>query len=98
MPTALLSAVVVLLALILASLWAVLYQLVKQQGRLLLRLDDVERRLGVEGSSAGISAGLQIAARADRKTPAGLPVGTPLPSFRVPDLTGRSVALEGFQG
>jgi hypothetical protein len=36
----LLSAVVALLGLILLSLWFVLYQLVKQQGRMLLRLDD----------------------------------------------------------
>jgi len=78
---------VILLALILISLWAVLYQLVKQQGRLMLRQDEVEHRL----MHAGLlpNGGVQ---------PNELAVGTQVPSFRLPDLTGETRALEDFRG
>lgn len=79
-----LKLVVLLLGLILVSLWVVLYQLIKQQGRMLLRLDHLDH----EGAHAG-------AARAQS---AGLPVGTPIAAFRMPDLTGKQVALEDFRG
>jgi peroxiredoxin len=92
---------VVLLGLVLVSqigLWAVLYQVVRQQGRLLLRLDELARRsvpapLGAESSAAETNGqSVQPAA------PIGLPAGTiPLP-FRLPDLTGRLVGLEDFRG
>jgi peroxiredoxin len=101
MPTALLGAVVVLLALILASLWAVLYQLVKQQGRLLLRLEDVERRIGEGTAPASVTAGLQIARPSEAPAgpdPRSLPVGTPFPDFQLRDLEGRRVALADLQG
>lgn len=85
---ALLTTTVVLLGLILVSLWVVLYQLVKQQGRLLLRQDDLESRL----------TGAVRAAPTVEVQPKGLPVGTPVPPFRLPDLTGKTVSLEDFQG
>ena len=44
-------------AIILISLWTILYQVVKQQGRLLLRLDDLDRRLSHAGLGAGPEAG-----------------------------------------
>jgi len=82
-------AVVVLLVLILASGWAVLfllYQIIKQQGRLLLRLDGIDDQLG---------------ALAPQRKPAvspGLPVGELFPSFQLPDLDGRQLALEDLRG
>jgi peroxiredoxin len=81
--------VAVLLALILVSVWAVLYvlfQVIKQQGRLLLRLDTLENNLGV-GSQGMMQA-----------EPQGLEVGTAFDSFNLPDLKGQQVALEDFRG
>jgi peroxiredoxin len=72
-------------ALILISLWTILYQVVKQQGRLLLRLDELDRRL----SHAGLGA-------ADGQD--GLEVGTSVSLPRVPDLEGRMVSLDDYRG
>ena len=83
----LLVAAVVLLVVTLISLWTVFYQLIKQQGRMLLRLDAVERRLAQAGRGAGGKA-----------EPQGLTVGTPIAPFRLPDLKGREVGLEELKG
>lgn len=85
----LLTAVVVLLFLILITLWLVLYQLVKQQGRMLLRLDEME------GGSPAIAHGTVGMAQIG---PRGLGVGKPFDSFSLPDLTGQTVALDDFRG
>jgi peroxiredoxin len=80
----------VLLGLILVSAWGVLfllYQIIKQQGRLLLRLDGIEQHLGLRAPAGGAPA-----------MPAGLAVGTPFAPFKLPDLTGKEVALEDFRG
>jgi peroxiredoxin len=71
-------------ALAAAGLAALLYQLVQQQGRLLLRLDEVERRLGLEP--------------VEDQSRRGLAAGTALPAFELPDLQGRPVALEQLRG
>jgi peroxiredoxin len=92
MDQTLLVVIVILLGLILLSLWLVLYQLVKQQGRMLLHLDDVERRLANAGHGV-ITSGVQI-----ERTPTGLDVGTPLESFSLPHLMGQTVSLEDFRG
>jgi peroxiredoxin/predicted Fe-S protein YdhL (DUF1289 family) len=75
----------VLLGLVLVSAWGVLfllYQIIKQQGRLLLRLDGIEQHLGILAPAM----------------PAGLAVGKPFPAFKLPDLDGKEVALEAFLG
>jgi peroxiredoxin len=75
----------VLLGLILVSAWGVLfllYQIIKQQGRLLLRLDGIEQHLGILAPAM----------------PAGLDVGKLFPAFKLPDLDGKEVALEAFRG
>lgn len=89
MEQALLTAMVVLLSLILFSLWLVLYQLVKQQGRMLLRLDVLEGRA---------PAGIQGNARAVQVGPSGLSVGKEFEAFTLPDLEGRTVSLADFRG
>jgi peroxiredoxin len=61
------------------------YQLVRQNGRILLRLEAIEERLG-KGSAD------------DRRKPAGLPVGAPAPDFELPDLTGGRRKLSEFRG
>jgi peroxiredoxin len=79
--------VAALLALLLASqlaLWAVLYQVVKQQGRLLLRLDDLK---------APATELPVVPAQ-----PPGPAVGAPVAPFELPDLSGRQLALEAFRG
>jgi peroxiredoxin len=86
---------VILLGLILISLWVFIYQLMKQQGRLLLRLDNVEEQLGYPrrgGNSRG--------APANRVQPEvlELPIGTAVSHFRLPDITGKVVGLEEFRG
>jgi len=78
-------AVIVLLVLILISsigLWFVLYQVVKQQGRMLLRLDEIGQH--INGAAV--------------PEPQGLSVGTQFDSFALPDLTGQTITLEQFRG
>jgi len=79
-----------LLLFILASLWIGLYQLFKQQGRILLRLDHLEKL----GSAA--QTGLEKPGEAD--DPGSLPPGSHFPGFNSPDLAGTAVALEDFRG
>jgi peroxiredoxin len=61
------------------------YQLVRQNGRILLRLEAIEERL------AGHPA-------EDRRKPAGLPIGAPAPDFELPDLAGVRRKLSDFRG
>src|SRR4051812_16332781 len=61
------------------------YQLVRQNGRILLRLESLERRLGAR-------------APAQRREPGGLSVGTIAPEFELPDLAGARRRLSEFRG
>src|SRR5437764_4211653 len=61
------------------------WQLLRQNGRLLLRLDELEKRL--DALEFGESA-----------EPAGLPVGSVAPQFELPDLAGKIRTLEQFRG
>ena len=87
----LLATVALLLCLVLTAL----YQVVKQQGRLLLRLDEIENRLQ---SASHPVAGPTFLGDDDPAEPQELPVGTTFPSFRLPDLKGQSVGLDDFTG
>jgi peroxiredoxin len=87
----LLGTIVALLALILASLWIVLYQLVRQQGRLLLRIDRAEHHVAFNAFPPGLAAP-QVAG------PRSLPPGDAAPAFELPDIAGRTVALRDFLG
>jgi peroxiredoxin len=73
------------------ALWLVLLQVVQQQGRILLRLDQLGQRGGVPGD--GLPAG-----GAPPAQPPGLAVGSPLGNFRLPDLSGRLVSPAEWRG
>src|SRR5262245_4129551 len=61
------------------------YQLIRQNGRILLRLETIEERLGGQHAE-------------DRRKPAGLPIGAPAPEFELPDLVGVRRKLSEFRG
>lgn len=64
------------------------YQLARQNGRILLRLEVFEERLAQRESTP---------ARAPNR-PSGLPVGSPAPAFDLPDLNGNRVVPEQLRG
>ena len=67
----------------------VLLQFFRQNGRLLLRIETLEARLG--------AANLGVAAPAPALVPShGLPVGSPAPSFELPNVQGGTATLEKF--
>jgi peroxiredoxin len=61
------------------------YQLVRQNGRILLRLEAIEKKLAPR-------------APAQRREAGGLPVGTLAPDFELPDLAGTRRKLSEFRG
>ena len=61
------------------------WQLLRQNGRILLRLDELEKRLNELEFGEG-------------EEPAGLPVGTEAPGFELPDLAGERQSLAQFLG
>jgi peroxiredoxin len=63
---------------------ALLAQVLRQQGRMLLRFEAIEERLGI-----GAPRSTPIPSRA------GLAPGTPAPTFTLPDLDGASTSLDG---
>jgi len=80
------------LILTLAFAWLVIlsgswlgWQLVRQNGRMLLRLDDLEKRLN------------ELEFGGDDK-PEGLPLGSDAPDFELPDLAGERKSLTQFRG
>ena len=61
------------------------WQLLRQNGRLLLRVEELEKRLdALEFGEPG--------------APPGLPLDSPAPNFELPDLEGRPIALAQFRG
>lgn len=67
--------------------WLV-YQLVCQNGRILLRLESIEKQLGLRGGPGNGS---------ERPEDDGLPVGMAAPDFELPDLTGARRKLSEFR-
>src|SRR5262245_55014587 len=61
------------------------YQLVRQNGRILLRLESIEKQIGTRAGAKPREAG-------------SLPVGTAAPDFELPDLAGVRRKLSGFRG
>jgi len=77
------------LALVAAEGW-VLLQMLRQQGRLLLRLDTLEAKLT---SVTGITP---ASANPQEEPVAGLLIGTPAPTFRIKGLHGEKLTLESL--
>jgi methylamine dehydrogenase accessory protein MauD len=71
---------------LLAVQWLFLVGLLRQNGRLLARLEAVEERLG--------AAGLVPSENGAAGQAAGLPVGEPAPDFGLMDLNGEEIALD----
>jgi peroxiredoxin len=92
----LLVAVLVLVSMTLVSFWLLLYQVIKQQGRLLIRLDALEARL-LDGVQIGVSRDGD-GSRTRTALPVGLPVGTAVERLQLTDLDGKIVDLEDFRG
>ncbi len=86
-----LTAAAVGLALLAFAAW-LLVQMLRQQGRILLRLDALEA--SVKGAPADGGAGAQQAPTA---APAGLAVGTPAPNFRLNGLRGEILTLDALR-
>jgi thiol-disulfide isomerase/thioredoxin len=83
---------IVACALVVAEGWMIL-QMLRQQGRLLVRLDEMEaevRRIGQSGT-AGLPAALP------GPTGPGLAVGSPAPAFSLPGLYGEVIPLEALR-
>jgi len=74
-------------ALTLITLCFFLFQLFQQQGRILLRLDGLERNTAGLSHDSGAEPG-----------PSGPAVGTPIEDFQLSDLTGKKVSLSDFRG
>jgi peroxiredoxin len=66
------------------------FQLVRQNGRILVRLEALEQRLKPIEPAAARAAAPSV--------PAGLPVGSVAPAFELPDLAGSRRALSAFRG
>jgi peroxiredoxin len=78
--------------LIAVGTWLV-YQLARQNGRILLRLEAIDERLSPR----------EVLRKTDRpqkrhREAVGLPVGTPAPDFELPDLTGVRHKLSDYHG
>ncbi len=67
------------------------YQLIRQNGRILLRLEELEQRLGHPAAAPAVPA-------AAPSGPNGLALGSAAPPFALPDLDGVRVALEQLRG
>jgi peroxiredoxin len=77
------------------TVWLVLYQLIKQRGRILLRSDDLEQRLR---KIEQLVAPMLERRRSTKANASEMTVGTILPDFRLLDLSGQMVGLDSFRG
>lgn len=84
---------IVLPWLVVASGCWLLYQLVRQQGRILLRLEALEEHFGQR--SSGLPS---PAPNFPPQLPPGLPMGSLAPDFELPDLSGRMKKLSDYRG
>ena len=65
------------------------YQLVRQNGRILLRLEAIEQQIVPAAGRRAV---------ANQQKAGGLPLGSVAPDFELPDLTGVRRKLSGFRG
>ncbi len=88
---------IVVLAFVVLAAGFVLFLVVRQQGRLLLRIEELEGLLGVGGQRVGTLGAVAHGSHAVG-TPVGLPIGSTLEPVTLQDLDGNEVALEEFRG
>jgi peroxiredoxin len=81
--------IVILFSLIALSVWVGFYQLVKQQGRILLRLDALE---------LAVRTGRHVNERRGDGVYDGLAAGTVFPDFEFRDLSGKTRSLAQLKG
>jgi methylamine dehydrogenase accessory protein MauD len=68
--------------------WWFMTHLLRQNGRLLVRLEALEAKLGTA---------CEVPSQNGAQRAAGLPVGTPAPSFSLPGLHGETITLEALR-
>jgi peroxiredoxin len=91
-------AILVILTLSVAGCWFTLFQLVRQQGRILIRLDAIDARLAEAPATAVVAEAHAPPAAEITEPERGFRVGEILPSFRLRDVTGRTDTLEAHRG
>ncbi len=74
---------------VLAAQWWLLVHLLRQNGRLLMRMEALEARLGVGGTLPSQNGVAQ--------PPAGLPIGASAPDFSLSGLYGETLTLESLR-
>ncbi|MDQ3866029.1 MAG: peroxiredoxin family protein [Actinomycetota bacterium] len=79
-----------LLSVALLAAWGMILQLVGQQGRILLHLEQLEQSAATGSSRSGSADGA--------RRPDAIPPASAFPAFRLPDLDGETLSLEGFRG
>src|SRR5919204_6828133 len=84
-----------LLSLLVLGLCAFVYQLVREHGRLLVRLEAVEERFANAPPGGQLP---EVGNGHQPHQPQELAVGSEFPSFRLPDFTGRLLGLADFRG
>jgi thiol-disulfide isomerase/thioredoxin len=82
----------VLVLLLLAGQWWFLVHLLRQNGRLLVRLEALEANLATDGSVAPSQNGTPVHQEAE-----GLPVGSEAPEFSLSGLHGETLTLEALR-
>lgn len=91
MQLALLTAGMIVVALVVLEGWIIL-QVLRQQGRLLLRVEALEAH-----SSASITPSLPAAVGTQLHTSVGLPIGASAPGFGLPNLAGETITLDDLR-
>jgi len=91
--TAILFVILATLLVGVGGTWAFLFQLARQQGRLILRLESIEQALPTraEDGTCGPRGEDVLVAES-------LPLGTEIPPFTLPDLSGNAVRLAAYRG
>lgn len=70
-----------------ATEWWLVFHLLSQQGRLLVRIDNLESRLDASGKVLDLIP---------NRPAAGLPIGSPAPSLELPLLSGEAITLDAL--
>ncbi len=86
---------IVLLAGLIVEGWLIVHML-GQNGRLLLKVDELEERLGQIGQG-GLAAAAAAPKPANAQPARGLPVGSPAPAFKLEGIHGETMTLDALR-